>query len=290
MPNNPHPPAPRVRERLAPGVRLTVDYFVARRSYDPYETVVTSKIERKEVSRHVVALPEVQKIPGTGGDALRAVQNMPGVARAPFGAGLIVVRGASPEATRIFLEGHEIPQLFHFGGLTSVFNSDILKQIVFIPGNFGVDVDYWNYDYKDILTRQSFQELINEDCAVAGCGALPDQVIRGDTGFLQRVNVLTVNAQKLEASGVEDWDTAQVIGIAQGEVYNEDEVAERVSTPTELLWATRGDFPRESYESIAARMGNARIRDVEAGHLVPMERPELVVDAVLATAAQRSIG
>ncbi len=72
------------------------------------------------------------------------------------------------------------------------------------PGNFGLDMDYWNYDYQDILTRQSFQELINQDCAVGpACGALPDQVIRGDTGFLQRVNVLTVNAQELQASGVD---------------------------------------------------------------------------------------
>src|SRR5690606_18140455 len=31
---------------------------------------------------------------------------------------------------------HEIPTLFHFGGLTSVFNSDILAQIDFVPGNF----------------------------------------------------------------------------------------------------------------------------------------------------------
>ncbi len=80
------------------------------------------------------------------------------------------------------------------------------------PGNFGVDVDYWNYDYKDILTRQSFQELIDEDCGnpppgtivgVGACGALPDQVVRSDAGFLQRVNVLTVNAQELQASGLD---------------------------------------------------------------------------------------
>jgi len=36
----------------------------------------------------------------------------------------------------VFLGSHEIPQLFHFGGLTSVFNADLLERIDFVPGNF----------------------------------------------------------------------------------------------------------------------------------------------------------
>ena len=53
----------RVKEKLAPGVRLKVEYFVERRSYDPYETVVTVKAVRKEVSRYTVALPEMNSSP-----------------------------------------------------------------------------------------------------------------------------------------------------------------------------------------------------------------------------------
>jgi pimeloyl-ACP methyl ester carboxylesterase len=72
------------------------------------------------------------------------------------------------------------------------------------------------------------------------------------------------------------------------------EVASRVKTPTLLLWAERGDFPRFVYEAVAERMADARIRDVAAGHLVTMERPELVVEAVRdfagPSAAQRSTG
>src|SRR5690606_34573969 len=62
--------------------------------------------------------------------------NFPGVARASFGAGQLAIRGAAPEDSGVYLGYHEIPTLFHFGGLTSVFNSDILAQIDFIPGNF----------------------------------------------------------------------------------------------------------------------------------------------------------
>ncbi|MFH2007993.1 MAG: TonB-dependent receptor [bacterium] len=143
----------KVKESLTPGVRLKVDYYVERRSYDPYETVVTVKAERKQVSKYTVDLGEVQKIPGTQGDALRAVQNMPGVARASFGGGALIVRGSAPRDSRVFLESVEIPQLYHFFGLTSVFNSDILREIVFIPGNFSVAYGRATGGIIDVKTR-----------------------------------------------------------------------------------------------------------------------------------------
>jgi len=63
-----------------------------------------------------------------------------------------------------------------------------------------------------------------------------------------------------------------------------------LATPVLLLWARHGNFSRSLYERLAARMAHARIEDVEAGHLVPMEKPGIVVDAVLdfAGSAQRS--
>ena len=81
-------------------------------------------------------MQEINALPGTQGDALKAVQNFPGVARSPFSIGFIVVRGTGPNDSAIYLGHHEIPQLFHFGGLTSVFNSDIVERIDFIPGNY----------------------------------------------------------------------------------------------------------------------------------------------------------
>jgi pimeloyl-ACP methyl ester carboxylesterase len=57
-------------------------------------------------------------------------------------------------------------------------------------------------------------------------------------------------------------------------------LARRVRCPTRFLWAQRGDFQRPVYESIAASMRDARVDTVGCGHLVPMERPDLVVAAV----------
>ena len=59
-------------------------------------------------------------MPGTMGDALRAIENLPGVARAPFNSGLLIIRGGKPTDSRVFLAGAEVPQLYHFGGFTSI--------------------------------------------------------------------------------------------------------------------------------------------------------------------------
>ncbi len=54
-----------------------------------------------------------------------------------------------------------------------------------------------------------------------------------------------------------------------------------MATPTLWLWASEGNFPIEDYRSLAGAMKDARIESLDAGHLVPMEHPELVIDAVL---------
>lgn len=63
------------------------------------------------------------------------------------------------------------------------------------------------------------------------------------------------------------------------------DLAQRATTPTLFLWAMRGNFPRILYEQLVERMADARIVDLDAGHLVPMEKPELVVDEIFRTPA-----
>jgi pimeloyl-ACP methyl ester carboxylesterase len=47
-----------------------------------------------------------------------------------------------------------------------------------------------------------------------------------------------------------------------------------------VLWAERGDFSRPVYEKVFGAMPRTEIRSVPTGHLVPMERPDLVVAAI----------
>jgi TonB family protein len=120
------------KEELVEGV-----FYVQRLSYGEYEIVVYGKSEEKEVSRHQITVQEIRKIPGLGGDAVKVVQAMPGVARPAFGSGEVIVRGSPGWDTRYFLDGVTMPMLYHFGGLKSVYNSAALKSIDFYPGGFG---------------------------------------------------------------------------------------------------------------------------------------------------------
>lgn len=121
---------------LVEGEQIEIEYYQKRLSSNPFRTVVDTRRDEPEVTRRTITAEEINNLPGTQGDALKSIQNFPGVARAPLGAGLLVVRGSAPSDSKVYLGYHEIPQLFHFGALTSVFNSDILAQIDFIPGNF----------------------------------------------------------------------------------------------------------------------------------------------------------
>jgi len=100
------------------------------------EVRVTGKKPPREVTKRTLEQRELTRIPGTNGDALRAIQNLPGVARPPGLAGLLIVRGASPNETNVFVDGTLIPLVYHFGGLSSVIPTEMLDKIDFYPGNF----------------------------------------------------------------------------------------------------------------------------------------------------------
>ncbi|NOZ86870.1 MAG: TonB-dependent receptor [Deltaproteobacteria bacterium] len=125
------------KETVKAGKATQVLYYMRRAKGTRYETIVRAKRKRREVTIHEIDREEVEKSPGTFGDPVRVVQNFPGVARAPFGLGLIAVRGASPADTGIFVDGHEVPLLFHFLGGPSVLPFEIVDSVDFYPGGTG---------------------------------------------------------------------------------------------------------------------------------------------------------
>ena len=124
-------------EEVVEGKVTEVTYYVHKHVFSPYETVVRGQRERKDVARVELRQEEIRLVAGTGGDAFRVVQDLPGVARAPYSFGLLIVRGGRPDDTRVYVDGVWIPIIFHFAGLVSVYNSDLLSSVTFQPGNFG---------------------------------------------------------------------------------------------------------------------------------------------------------
>ena len=100
------------------------------------EVTVRGEKPPREVTKRTIEQRELSRIPGTNGDALRAIQNLPGVARPPGLAGLLIVRGSAPNDTQVFVDGTLIPLVYHFGGLTSVVPTELIQKLDFYPGNF----------------------------------------------------------------------------------------------------------------------------------------------------------
>lgn len=104
---------------------------------DALDIEVEGERPPREATQRTFSAQEIAKAPGTNGDALRSLQNMPGVARVGAFDGLLIVRGSSPRDTQVFINGTNIPIVYHFGGLSSVVPTEMLERIDFYPGNFG---------------------------------------------------------------------------------------------------------------------------------------------------------
>ncbi len=101
-----------------------------------FESVVRGDRPTREVTRQTVTTEEITKIPGTSGDALRAVQNLPGMALADTMGGELMIRGSTHAESMFFFDSLNVPLLYHFGGFSSVINSDLIERIDYYPGNF----------------------------------------------------------------------------------------------------------------------------------------------------------
>ncbi len=100
------------------------------------EVEVRGRRPPREVTKRTLEQREINRIPGTNGDALRSLENLPGVARPPPLSGLLVVRGSAPQDTQYFVDGTPVPIVYHFGGLSSVVPTEMIDRIDFYPGNF----------------------------------------------------------------------------------------------------------------------------------------------------------
>lgn len=105
-----------------------------------FEVVVEGLRPSAHTTRHVVDGEQALETPGNHEDAVRLVQSLPGVAvqreYAP-GAGDLVVRGAAPAESRYYLDGIEIPYLYHFNQYASVFPASQLDSLELFPSTFG---------------------------------------------------------------------------------------------------------------------------------------------------------
>ena len=127
-------------ETIAPGKRRTVKYLLEEKEegVDDAAVVRAPRIKKEAVETRI-RTEEARRVPGTQGDTLKVVQNLPGVARSSFGSGDLIIWGAAPNETKVNVDGVQIPTLYHVGGFRSTINSDLVRSINLSPGSYGAD-------------------------------------------------------------------------------------------------------------------------------------------------------
>lgn len=83
---------------------------------------------------------ELQRVPGAGGDLVKALTVMPGVVnlQIPLGYSGVVIRGSSPQDSKVFVDDFEIPVLFHNIGFRAILPAESIASLDYIPGGFDV--------------------------------------------------------------------------------------------------------------------------------------------------------
>ncbi len=90
-----------------------------------------------DVSRINLNLREIKSAPAfIESDVFRSLQLLPGISSQNDFSSALIVRGGSPDENLILLDGSEIYNPYHIGGIFSTFNADAISEAEFFAGGF----------------------------------------------------------------------------------------------------------------------------------------------------------
>jgi TonB family protein len=139
-PAPPPPPAPKpVVPKLTPTPPPHPAPSAPAPSAPPQDIEAHGVRPRHDETDVSVAAAQASKVVGTQGDPIKVLENLPGLARPSFGSGQLIVWGSSPNETRTYVDGVEVPALFHGSALRSTVNGDLVQTVTLTPGAYGAD-------------------------------------------------------------------------------------------------------------------------------------------------------
>ncbi|RYZ73550.1 MAG: hypothetical protein EOP09_01720 [Proteobacteria bacterium] len=197
------------------------DLYLERLSYNAFETTVVGKEDRREDFKRVLSAKKAVSLPGSGNDALRAVQNLPGVARVPGLASTVVIQGSAPGDTRYLIDSHEVPIIFHFGGFSSVLQPEALDRIDYLSAGYGPDysralggqIGAWTKNPETETTRGfAFVDLLNAGGAIET--PLDDKsslYVGGRKSYIGNVMRAVVDDQDFDLTAAPSFDDVSLI-------------------------------------------------------------------------------
>lgn len=130
-----------------------VKYYIEKESYLSFETTVVGQKQKRDQTQKTLTQEQFLGMPGSGGDPVKAVQNLPGVNRVQGFSSQVVIQGGEPKDTAYNIDGHDIPIVFHFGGLSSVVMPEALDQVDYLSAGYGADYSRANGGIIGLKTK-----------------------------------------------------------------------------------------------------------------------------------------
>lgn len=133
-------------------------------SLTPPEIVVEAKREDPHTVSQTLDREKVERTPGTHDDPIRLLQSLSSVSKTrEYGpnSGDIVLRAAQPSHNRLFLDGVEIPYLYHFQQYASVIHTRMLDTVSVYPSAYGASYGDAAGGIVNVQTRYMDRQIPN---------------------------------------------------------------------------------------------------------------------------------
>ncbi|MYA55541.1 TonB-dependent receptor [Candidatus Poribacteria bacterium] len=134
---------------------LSPEIYVETTQYRLEGVEVTGESAPKTVSKKSIQSQEITRLPGTAGDALRALPAIPGIGVANDFSGALYIRGGSDEDNLYYFDRVPVGYPYHFGGLVSSLSSEIIDRIDVYAGGYGAEYGVDSQAVIDIYSQDS---------------------------------------------------------------------------------------------------------------------------------------
>ena len=134
---------------------LKPEIYVDTSLYRLEEVEVTGETAPKTVSKKSLQSQEITRLPGTAGDALRALPAIPGIGVANDFSGALYIRGGSDDDNLYYFDRVPVGYPYHFGGIVSSLSSEIIDRIDVYAGGYGAEYGVDSQAVIDIYSQDS---------------------------------------------------------------------------------------------------------------------------------------
>ena len=231
----------RKRVSVVAGRKVEVSFRIAERPISLSPVVVTAErlIEKTSVSAQSLGGDQLIDLQGIVEDPLRSLQSLPGISGGEEFTSWLCVRGGAPKENLWLLDWVPVYWPFHFGGMKSVFNAEMVDKIELYTGGFPPKYGNALSSVVNVSTRDGSMRrlkgkvnlslinalglleiplMVNSSCIVSGRRSYYDLVLRNEEDFVipsfydlqTKIRYDLSESQKLYLSGLLSGEEMEV--------------------------------------------------------------------------------